>query len=386
MKKIWLGGIFFLLCTIAFSQNTKHGTNVPQEGKTVPRKSPSGPADSRRPDGGNRGIAVQAGVWLSGILHDKTDEAWFTFTPAANEILAAETDGAVDTVMKLYDGAVLLAANDDWDEENSNSRIEYLVESGVTYTIGISGFESDGPYRFRITMEALPADKTEPNDTQNQASPLSLGSRITAYLQKPGDVDWYTLKAPQKGLLILRTEGSLDTQMELYDARGNLTGQDDDSGSDNNAFIIAAVSQDVYYIKINGMGNTAGRYYLSAQFREPVKPDRYEDDDELDRAKEIAPGFSQERNFTLPDDRDWVRLRIVRKGTYTIEAQGHSASLDTILELFDRNGDAIASDDDGGENLSAKLMVNLSPGIYFIKVSTTIYNKLEETSYTLSVR
>jgi hypothetical protein len=66
---------------------------------------------------------------------------------------------------------------------------------------------------------------------------------------------------------------------------------------------------------------------------------------------------------------DWVQFRVTRQGRYVIQAAGiNNRRLYTYIELFDNNLNLIDEDDDGGEGLSARLSVNLNPGVYYLKV------------------
>jgi hypothetical protein len=348
------------------------------------------PPDQFEPDSQARPLTVHEGNWISRNLHDSTDEDWFLFTANSRGILTAETAGNTDTVMTLFIGNSIIVKNDDRNKNNSNARIEYFTEPGITYIIKVNGYiGAAGPYRFRVFMETLQTEKTEPNDTQAQAVLAGLDSTVTAYFHSPDDVDWFYVKVPQAGTLILRTEGSLDTILELYDSKGNLIAESDRGGAEDNALIILKLPADTYFIKVREYENRLGKYYLEILYREPGKPDKFEDDDEMDKAKDIQIGFPQERNFTSAADVDWVRLPITREGIYAIGAVGHTDSLDTHIELFDQNGNGIAADDDSGGNLNALLTVNLIPGLYYIKVSaakvSAAFDANDGMEYTLNV-
>jgi hypothetical protein len=162
--------------------------------------------DSYEPDSRASRVPIQDGVWISRTIHTG-DEDWFVFTPKAVGILIAETAGDIDTMMELYDGVSMVAENDDGDEtdeDNYNSRIEHFAEAGVTYTIKVSGYDKNetGPYRFRASLEPV-IDKTEPNDTMAQAYSLELGDTFAAYFFPADDTDWYRLRVPASGILIV---------------------------------------------------------------------------------------------------------------------------------------------------------------------------------------
>ncbi|MDR1929004.1 MAG: peptidase [Treponema sp.] len=379
-------GVFFLLTGFFLFRNFSASPAEQKDTDSLP--------DPYRPDLTINALAVQEGFWYSGTLQEG-DQNWFSFTPAGSGIMSAETAGAVDTALELFSGISKIGENDDMAEGNHNARIEYYTEQGIIYTFRVSGYHgAAGPYRFRVTMESLQAGRGEPNDTQSQALLIRVnsqgstgGNRLTAYFHSPGDVDWYTFRVPRKSILIFGTEGSLDTVIELYDSRGNLVAEADDSGKKQNAGLAMMISPDTYFVKVVEFNQRLGKYYLYIRFKEPRKPDRYENDDELKAARDILIGTPQRRNFTGQDDIDWARLRITQEGIYVIEAAGSAeagASLDLAVGLFDQDGNEIAFNDDGGKNLGALLTVSLVPGLYYIKVSAS-FEEFDETAYSLKV-
>jgi hypothetical protein len=185
---------------------------------------------------------------------------------------------------------------------------------------------------------------------------------------------------------MVNTEGTLDTLLEVYDKWEELIGRDDDSGYQGNAKIAADVlSAGPVYFRVSAYQGAVGRYYLKTQFRAPIKPDPYENDNSLAGAKEIQPDASQSRNFSDAGDIDWVRMRITQGGSYEIFAKAGDDYLDTYIELFDADSNLIAKDDDSGGFWNALLKVDLSPGTYYIKVSTIDKDPLETNDYTLTV-
>jgi hypothetical protein len=329
---------------------------------------PETDTDLFEPDSMGAPVKVKNDAWISRYL-GANDADWFSFTPDSAGLLIAETDGETDTVLELYRYNTLLRANDDV-ENNPNARIEYFVDPGDLYIIKVEGVrlagaaENDrGPYRFRIYLEPMPNDTSEPNDTREQATPIGSGDTVTGYFLTQDDVDWYTLTAPGAGRLLVYTSGTMDTLLEVYDNRDELIASDDDGGYQGNAKLVAGISgAGPVYIKVNAYQGATGRYFLNTQFMDPVKADIFENDDSLAMAKDIQVGSVQERNFTDASDEDWVRLQIKTGGTYEIKTTAADNYLDTLIELFDVKEELIAQDDDSGGNWNALLNISLDPG------------------------
>ena len=200
------------------------------------------------------------------------------------------------------------------------------------------------------------------------------------------DEDFFLLTVDRDGVLTIETTGSMDTLMELYDAgSGNPLGTNDDGGSGSNARIRRqARSGDRYLVKVRGYENETGNYGFRAWMAEPIIPDEYENDDDVDSAKDIGIGTPQQHTFTTGNDEDWVKFRVNQAGRYTIRTRGvNSNRLDTYIELYDENRYSIDEDDDGGESYDSRLSVRLQAGTYYLKVGCLDAEPAEP--YTISV-
>jgi hypothetical protein len=201
------------------------------------------------------------------------------------------------------------------------------------------------------------------------------GPTVNRSLHSRGDEDFFLFTPDRDGALVMETTGDIDTYLEFYEAGSrNALASNDDGGSGNNARIRHNVRAGNRYIaKVRGYDNDiTGRYGFRAYLVEPVRidPDEYEDDDESSSAKDISIGTSQQHTFTTGDDVDWVKFQITQAGRYIIRARGvSSTSLDTYIELYDSNLNAIDENDDGGENLDSRLSLRLQAGTYYLKIS-----------------
>lgn len=85
--------------------------------------------------------------------------------------------------------------------------------------------------------------------------------------------------------------------------------------------------------------------------------------------------------FEITGDRDMFRVS-VGDGELSIDLDGING-LDTYLRVYDGAGTEIASNDDGGPDLSSVLTINVAPGTYYISAGS--YSDSERGDYTLSV-
>jgi hypothetical protein len=326
---------------------------------------------------------------ISRTLHDG-DEDWFSIYIETNGTLILETTGSMDTYMELYDGSShsssRLASNDDGGN-NLNARIEYFVEAGKTYIAKVRGLGGDtGAYGFNIMFNAMPVDPAEPNDTQEQSTPIELEIPLEASFHSSTDEDWYSLDIPEDGgFLTVYTEGRLDTRVTLYDTEGTVLADDDDSGSGLNARVSVQTASGTVYIRVREIDGDRGSYTLYTQLREPGHSDEFEPDNTPETAGALETGVLQERTLTSAEDEDWVMFTVTEAGLYDIRTIAADQRLDTYIELYDENKEYLTDDDDSGENYDAYLQVQLEPGTYFIVIRTLDDDPLDNNAYTLSV-
>ena len=343
--------------------------------------------DRYEPDSRENPVQTETGSpEIARTLHEG-DEDWFSIRTESNGTLILETTGSLDIFMELYDSnsASRLSSDDDGGS-NLNARIEYFAEAGKTYIVKVRGVDSDtGSYGFKATFTTVPVDSFEPNDTQEQAASIPLGTQAEANFHSSSDADWYKADIPEEGgMLTVYSEGRLDTYIELYDAEGTMLAENDDSGSGLNARISLQVSGGTVYICVREVDGDRGAYTLYTYMREPGRSDDYEPDNSIETAGEIQIGTSQERTFTAADDSDWVKFTVTESGGYEIRTIAADQVLDTYIELYDENGEYLDDDDDSGDNYDAYLKVQLDPGTYFIKIFTLDDDPLDNNAYTLS--
>lgn len=317
--------------------------------------------------------------WISRTLHSPGDQDFFLLLPDQDGALSMEISGDLDMVLEFYHGEsqAKLDENDDFGGEGEiESRIDYLVEGGKPYIVKVRKYSGSGTgaYQFRAAYIEIRDTRFEPNDTWEQAALIELGATVEAFLSTPSDIDWYRIELPAPGLFTVYTEGSLDTLLELYDAKNNLIADADDFGEDTNARIVLTLSSGGrFYVKASAYGssngNSRGDYTLITRLREPIGPDPFEIDDTLSQAKPVELGVPQRRTFTDGDDVDWASLRIEQPGAYVIIARGENThDLDTYLTLYDEGENLITEDDDGGEDYSSRIRTTLKPGTYYIRL------------------
>jgi hypothetical protein len=214
------------------------------------------------------------------------------------------------------------------------------------------------------------------------------GPLINRNLHNGSDEDFFLLTPTADGAIVMETTGDTDTYLELYESGStSRIASNDDGGSGSNARIRHNVRAGVRYIaKVRGYSSDTGSYGFRAYAVEDISinRDEYEDDNDFDTAKPIDVGTAQQHTFHNGDDVDWVTFRVTRSGRYIIRARGvDSSRLDTYVTLYDSGHAYIDDNDDGGEDMDARLSVQLQPGTYYVKVHCL--NDEPDQPYTLRI-
>ncbi|MDR1970736.1 MAG: DVUA0089 family protein [Treponema sp.] len=330
--------------------------------------------------------AAPNGLWIARTLRSDHVEDWFRVTASTAALLVMETGGDIDTYMELFDSSLSLLAENDDAGENVNAKVAYFFERGQTCLVKVRGYSSDitGPYQFHALIDA---DISEPNNSMSAATAIRLGTAQSANIAPAGDTDWYRVTIPSGGReFVAYTEGGIDTKLYLHDSRGTLLAEDDDNGPGSNACIQMVLNPGTVYLRVEHYAASGvGQYVLNTAMQDAVPPDRFENDDTQDTAKDIQAGSTQNRTFTNAADVDWARLRITRAGYYEIRTTV-SESLDSSLHLLDRDGNSIIDNDSGGDGEDDSIVIWLNPETYFIRIFCYTSGPLDNRrQYTLRV-
>jgi hypothetical protein len=294
---------------------------------------------------------LRFGTDVSGNLNSRA-EIWYSLRPAENGFIVVETMSDIDTVLEAYDAQRNLLKEDDDGGEGYNARIEIYATAGRTYYIKLKGYDDEsGPYRIRASYKPLPA-----------TADLRFGTPTSGNLSSRGE-SWYRVRTTQAGLLTIETLGSLDTLMEAYDGSWTFLERNDDGGEDNNARLeIVVDANQNYYFKVWGYDeDDSGPYRILASF-EAIS---LENNTERSRAVTLKLGEAAYVTLLNSSESRWYVYTLTRAATFVVQTRG---SMDTLLYLYDSNGNLIADNDDGGEDYNALISQRLNPGTYYIEV------------------
>ena len=274
-------------------------------------------------------------------------KAYFGFTGKANQTFTFWTqDTAVDTYLTLYDRqGVMVNA----DQSSLGGYVANLPADG-NYCLEISTYGmGNEPFSVGMAEGAMfcPGANTIALD-QTVNGNIDNGNQA-CYSFSPNTNTTYTF-------LVDSPDGA-DTTLELYDSQGNLINSDDDSGGNLNPRLTFSVSETgTYYVLIHGFSTDSyGNYNLT-----------------------LTEGSGICRNsqpITLGDTVNGTIQSYVENcySFTTTSAQAYTfwveSSIDTVLVLYDQDGNEIGFDDDSGGNFNPRLQISLpNAGTYYIAV------------------
>ncbi len=333
-------------------------------------------------------------------IHSVADSDWMKFTPSVSGWYTFYTGarngnaGDADMMIGLYDSNGMLLIYDDDSFSAYNAMMSYNLVAGQTYYLVALSARSNAvvPYYTVSVMQGIMEDtydiymdeRSKTDDTRENAIKISVGETQSHTIHDSDDVDWVGFYVENSGDYVLQTTGSGDTLIYIYDENGSYIRHDDDSGIGRNASIrMRLEANTVYYARVSAYGQELVPHYgLSLTELSTCGGDAYESDDTRETARGIVAGETQSRSISAPGDVDWVVLRPIQSGAYQIQTTGNG---DMKLDLYNASGVLLASDDDSGTGLNARIGYTLSANTaYYIRAYA--YDALATIdSYALNV-
>lgn len=315
------------------------------------------------------------GDYREGALAPAGDRDWYRISLEEGQGLriglnsAEGADALGDPMLVVYgaDGAEL--ARDDDGGDGLNSWLEFQAPAAGAYFIEARGFADDAAGRYAITVV-----DGEIGADANNAEYLTPGPEgRTSLIGAAGDVDWYAISMVEGRPYRITLEGAepdalSDPLLVIYDAEGHEVARDDDGGAGLSAYLtFLPTAGGVYYAAASAFGEDAatGRYLM--RVTDSDVPGAGETDESLDPVSD-----DRLSRIDMPGDLDSYRVELEAGASYTIEAvgAGEYPLADPFLSILDANGERVASDDDSGDGLDARVTFSSeSGGSHLIQVS-----------------
>ena len=298
---------------------------------------------------------LQFGNSVSGYLQEG-EEIWFSVRSFEVGFISVETSGDIDTYLEAYSSSRDFINEDDDSGEGNNAKVEIVGEAGKTYLFKLRGYDEDvsGPFNIRAQFRTIP-----------QPVELRFGTSRPENL-RAGEEQWYSVRSSETGFVIVETTGDLDTYLHVYDSSYSHMAEDDDGGENFNARLeIFAEAGKTYHFRLRGYDEeVSGAFRIWASF-EPMPPDTERNTDRS-RAVSIRLGEPYYGYLRSDSESRWYVFEMTRSGfALNIQTRG---SLDTVITLYDNQGNYLAEDDDSGENQNALVSIRPSLGNVYIEV------------------
>ncbi|HYD89609.1 MAG TPA: PPC domain-containing protein [Vitreimonas sp.] len=317
---------------------------------------------------------IDLGDSVNGNLEFPTDTDWYRVRLAEGETyrftLTSSGDNAFDPLVRVYDANGQEVAVDDDGGEGLNSYLEFTATAAGNYFVEAAGFseEAVGTY----TLAAMSGDI--PSDASTDAVMSADGDYREGGLAPAGDRDWYRLELAEGQAVrinadVVQTADALgDPYLVLYGPDGTEIARDDDGGEGLNAFLeYQATAAGAHYVEVRGFAEDAsGRYAVGVIAGEIGQS--------IDNADYFMPnGEGRFSRIGAADDADWYMIEMIEGRPYriTLEGAGETPLADPYLTLYDSQGNAVVSDDDGGMGLNSYLSyASPTGGTFFLGVSS----------------
>jgi len=215
------------------------------------------------------------------------------------------------------------------------------------------------------------------------------GALVAGCIETPGDVDYFLFSAVGGRRLLLQTSHlspGMDSILYLFGSDGQtILAVDNDSGGGRASRIEwTAPASGTYFVMVRHAQATSGTgcYDLSIGM---VQTDDHGDTPAT--ATAIPSDGSPAAGFIeTPADVDFFLFVVEASWVYVIETSNLTAGMNTVLALYDRDGQTlIAQDDDSGVEGASRIVLQApSSGTYFVAVAHTL--PVGTGGYEISIR
>ena len=278
----------------------------------------------------------------------------FQLSLDTDKLVEVELKGSLDGMLSLYNSRDELLT--------SAPVLRYRVEQPGDFTLVVSGQDADSYGPFDVVSREI-----ELSDT-NQ---LTLSSDIRNWLEPDGSGQ-YLLTIEEGGFYQIDMQSDEIDSFMLLQGPNGYRNEDDDGGDNLNSRIRDYLEPGEYQLTASSYDEEAGFYTLTIIPRDAADMERQNQAGSLE--------LEQPVNARLEADKEDVyQVTLSEAGDYRIDMI--SSDIDSYLEV-EGNGFYL-NDDDGGEELNARIESYMEPGEY--RVIARSYEDSAQGSYQLSL-
>jgi hypothetical protein len=261
------------------------------------------------------------------------------------------------------------------------------------------GKDTDSGNDFSNNIDRSPdhascGDPSEDDNTAGTAKDQPPGTEVLHRLCGANDSDYISINASTIYTYTLQTinpGSAVDTVLQLYDPSNVLIATDDNASARTSTLAFRPTANGFYKARVtnkNGTGNEGPTYLYTFKVDAtststtptPVTPtpagcqDPFEPDNGIQQARGIELNTEQVHILCIAGsavDQDWVVFSATSNKLYTLYTKDLSASVDTIIALYDSGGRKLAENDDAvpGSGLASKIDYTFgSTSVYYLQI------------------
>ncbi len=298
------------------------------------------------------------------------DQDWFRFDVTQSGLLDIQNPDGVQVV--VYD-ANLMTISESYRETNIRSYKVGLEPGRFYILVGdmMMGGQSKS-YQLQVKLEGLPDQSLEPNNSFNNATPITLPLNQALYMAK-NDEDWFKFSVSSEQLLLFSANIPASNcyggfTIELFDANGSSVGGSsinesfDEAGSTDAQIL----SSGTYYLKIrneNTLYPCAKPYQLKVASENLVDAN-LEPNNTKEQAVTIDFGFDRDIVVTQNDE-DWFKFTLVQSTQIQLSLKGFTKYYMQISLLREDNSSvSFTQEAINGYSVATPI---LTAGTYYVK-------------------
>lgn len=333
---------------------------------------------------------------------------WFFWHSQTNGIVNLSTFGSnYDTLLAVYTGSSLnaltqVAANDDGNNNDMSSSLDFIATEGTTYVIAVDGYNGSSGI-LQMTLSLTVGGTGPVNDEFTAAIAVSgstasvTGSNIGA-TKSPGEPNhggntggksvWWTWVPTASGRVSITTSGSsFDTLLGVYTGNtvGSLTtiASNDDSGGLTSAVSFVAQAGTMYRIAVDGYyglfsGAASGSVRLNINHSAGIRPvnDDFANRIQLSGTAFVTNGINtgatkenlEPNHGAEPGGQSvWWSWTAPFSGDFKISTAG--SSFDTLLGVYVGSSMGqlaeVAGNDDSGSGTTSEVTISAVQGVTY---------------------
>lgn len=307
----------------------------------------------------------------------------FSVSQDGNYRIEAEGRGGGDTVLEVRNTSGEIVASDDDSGGDTSSRAEIYLSVG-TYCVSMRSFDSSPITGFvragRLDQEPLTPGVASPTNEGGECD-LSVAQALT--FGQPVSNAWaeqnfysFQLDAPA-AVTITAENQDADPILKLFDALGNLLGNNDDfDGLNSRIDMTDMLPAGQYCVALDVYGDGSLPITMTARVYDAMEVQmnlfaRGDASPPLDGSYPVKLlGELQTRlrqDVNVSGDAAWYTFDINDGGLVLIEAIAQGQG-DPILFIYDDLGRQVGQNDDNNGSLDSLLTVRVQPGTYLVAV------------------